>query len=132
MCAKFAAQSGKTHLYYIHSFGIQTRLIMLNAAKGPDLLRIAAIRENKMRSFAILAAAAAFGLSTLAASAMPVDPSPGQGAELLVQVRQGCGPGGFRGPAGYCRPRYSCPPGWHPGPYGSHCFRNHYWRRHYY
>lgn len=85
-----------------------------------------------MRSFASFAAAAAFGLSTLAASAMPVDPSPDQGAELLVQVRQGCGPGGFRGPGGYCRPRYSCPPGWHPGPYGLHCFRNTYWRRHYY
>lgn len=86
-----------------------------------------------MRSLAFLALAATLGLSTIAATAMPVDPAPTKGEDLLVQVRQGCGPGGFRGPGGYCRPRYSCPGGYRPGPYGFHCFPNHrYWRRHHY
>lgn len=82
-----------------------------------------------MRSLAFLAVAATLGLSTIAATAMPIDPTPTKGEGFLVQVRQGCGPDGFRGPGGYCRPRYSCPAGWRPGPYGFHCFRIH---RHYY
>ena len=42
----------------------------------------------------------------------------------IIQVYGGCGLGGHRGPYGGCRPLYSCPPGWHPGPYGRRCFRN--------
>ena len=80
-----------------------------------------------MRSFAYLAVAATLSLASVAASAMPLDPGLGKDQTLVTQVRDGCGPGGFRGPYGGCRPRFSCPPGWHPGPYGWHCFRN--WRR---
>jgi hypothetical protein len=36
----------------------------------------------------------------------------------------GCGWGGHRGPFGGCRPLFNCPPGWHTGPFGRHCFRN--------
>jgi hypothetical protein len=81
-----------------------------------------------MRSAASLTAALALGFSTLAASAMPIDPGPATETGLVTKVIQGCGPNGFRGPGGHCRPRYSCPAGWHPGPDGFHCFPNG-WRR---
>ena len=51
----------------------------------------------------------------------------------VTQVYGGCGPYGHRGPAGYCRPGgqaggyvpgYSCPRGFHVGPYGRHCWPN--------
>ena len=81
--------------------------------------------EKEMRSLAGLAAALALGFSTIAATALPVDASLGNGNSQMTQVRYGCGPGGMRGPGGHCRPRYNCPRGWHPGPHGWHCFRNH-------
>jgi hypothetical protein len=42
----------------------------------------------------------------------------------IVKVAQGCGPGRWRGPGGYCRG-----PGYGPVP-GRHCWRNYYghWR----
>ena len=42
----------------------------------------------------------------------------------IIHVAQGCGPNGHRGPWGHCRRLYTCPPGWHTGPYGVHCMRN--------
>ena len=77
-----------------------------------------------MKTLASLVMAAGLAVSTLAASAMPIDPAPLKGENAVSEVRYGCGPGMTRGPAGYCRPRFTCPPGWHPGPYGWHCFRN--------
>ena len=51
----------------------------------------------------------------------------------IIEVYAGCGAYGHRGPAGYCRaggqaggyvPGYSCPRGYHIGPYGRHCWPN--------
>jgi hypothetical protein len=81
-------------------------------------------KESEMRSFAGLATALALGLSTIAATAMPFNADFGKGKSEMTQVRYGCGPNGMRGPGGHCRPRFNCPRGWHPGPYGWHCFRN--------
>ena len=80
---------------------------------------------------AILAAGltASFGPG---ARALPIAPmaTPTDG---IVQVYGDCGPYGHRGPYGGCRrggqdggyvPGRACPPGWHIGPYGRHCFRN--------
>lgn len=78
----------------------------------------------------ILAAAAlALALSFSATQAMPLGPvipavDQGTSSAEIIQVAQGCGPGGHRGPWGHCRPLYNCPPGWHTGPYGKHCMRN--------
>jgi hypothetical protein len=77
-----------------------------------------------MRSFASLVVAIGLGLSTVAASAMSIDPAPLKSDSAISQAAYGCGPGFTRGPAGHCRPRFTCPPGWHPGPHGFHCFRN--------
>jgi hypothetical protein len=76
----------------------------------------------------LLASAVAFGLNLAAISAseamtiVPLDQKLPDGA--IIRVIEGCGPYGHRGPGGFCRPRWSCPPGWHTGPYGWHCFRN--------
>ena len=52
---------------------------------------------------------------------------------IVIEVYDGCGVYGHRGPYGACRaggqaggyaPGYSCPPGWHVGPYGRRCWRN--------
>jgi len=83
----------------------------------------------------LAAGALALGLSTVAASAMPVvsfDNAPG-----FTEVRFGCGPGWTPGPYGHCyamsRPAFrACPPGMHLGPYGQRCWPNHRWRRDYY
>lgn len=77
-----------------------------------------------MRKFAAFAVALSLGFATVAAQAMPFSPDPLKSDSLTTQVRYGCGPGMMRGPAGGCRPRFNCPPGWHPGPYGWHCRRN--------
>jgi hypothetical protein len=53
----------------------------------------------------------------------------------VIQVYGGCGPYAHRGPYGGCRPggQYGgywgygvrpCPPGFHLGPYGRHCWPN--------
>ena len=77
-----------------------------------------------MRNFAAIALALAFGLATVSAQAMTFSPLPGAGDSLISKAAYGCGPGMTRGPYGHCRPRFTCPPGWHPGPHGFHCFRN--------
>jgi hypothetical protein len=63
---------------------------------------------------------------SLSAQAMPLAPIAGEANVAITQVRYGCGWEMTRGPYGNCRPRFTCPRGWHPGPYGWHCFRN-YW-----
>jgi hypothetical protein len=62
-------------------------------------------------------------LGAASSQAMSIAPVQ-QVATPVIKVIEGCGPNGHRGPGGNCRPRYSCPPGWHPGPEGWHCFRN--------
>ncbi len=68
--------------------------------------------------------AAGLALLTANAQAMPLAAIDASNGAVIIQVAQGCGPGGHRGPFGHCRPLYDCPPGWHTGPYGVHCFRN--------
>jgi len=68
--------------------------------------------------------AAGLALITAGAQAMPLAAIDASNGAVIIQVAQGCGPGGHRGPFGHCRPLYDCPPGWHTGPYGVHCFRN--------
>jgi hypothetical protein len=63
----------------------------------------------------LLASAVAFGLNLAAISAshampiVPFDQKLPDGA--IIRVIEGCGPYGHRGPGGFCRPRWSCPPG---------------------
>lgn len=69
--------------------------------------------------------------SGLQARAMPVQPTWGDTSQV-VEVYNGCGLYGHRGPYGGCRPggqrggydRFSCPRGFHVGTYGHFCFRN--------
>jgi hypothetical protein len=76
---------------------------------------------NKLVSI-VFAAGLAF--LTTGAQAMPLAATDTSNGAVIIQVAQGCGPGGHRGPFGHCRPLYDRPPGWHTGPYGVHCFRN--------
>lgn len=79
--------------------------------------------EIPMKTLIATAIIAAAGLIGAASSqAMPLVPQ--DNATAVIKVIEGCGPNGHRGPYGHCRPRYSCPRGWHSGPYGWHCFRN--------
>lgn len=77
-----------------------------------------------MRISAAIVLAAALGLASVTAQAMPFPAAPLGGDPLISKTAYGCGPGMTRGPYGHCRPKYTCPPGWHPGPAGFHCFRN--------
>jgi hypothetical protein len=76
----------------------------------------------------ILIASVAMGLIAFAgiSQAMPLAALAEASAEasLVATTSGGCGWFGHRGPAGYCRPIFTCPPGWHTGPFGQHCFRN--------
>lgn len=76
----------------------------------------------------LIAAVILAGAGVLAAAssqAMPIAAvSQDAASSGIIRVADGCGPEGHRGPYGHCRPRYSCPWGWHPGPYGWRCFRN--------
>ncbi len=78
-----------------------------------------------MRTIAAFGLTLGFGLSAISAQAMPFSAANLAGDSMVSQVAYGCGAGMTRGPYGHCRPKFSCPPGWHPGPLGFHCFRNH-------
>jgi hypothetical protein len=71
---------------------------------------------------ALLASAGMF--AAVSSQAMPIAAVSQDAASGVIKVADGCGPEGHRGPYGHCRARYSCPWGWHPGPYGWRCFRN--------
>jgi len=81
-------------------------------------------------TFRAMSFAVSMGLIGLAgmsaARAMPIAPLDQAQAEASVieAASGGCGWLGHRGPYGHCRPVFSCPPGWHSGPFGRHCFRN--------
>lgn len=77
-----------------------------------------------MRSVVALGVAFGLALSPIVAQAMPIAADPWVGDTNVSTIAFGCGPGMTRGPAGHCRPRFTCPPGWHTGPRGFHCFRN--------
>ena len=76
------------------------------------------------------AAASAMLFSVTADAAVPIAPLA-NGSDL-VQVAQGCGPGRWRGPGGWCHgPAYPGPgyyrPGWgYNGYYGQRCWRGAY------
>ena len=115
------------------NFNIQ-RMFSLGATTLPPRTagRVAFRRRERssMRTITCILAAVGLTASAFSATALPIAANPMGGADSLVtHVIQGCGPNGFRGPGGHCRPRFSCPPGWHPGPEGFHCFPN---RRVYY
>ncbi len=59
---------------------------------------------------------AGLGLAT-SAEAFPVGVALSNSDNPLLQhVAMGCGPGMTLGPYGHCRPKFTCPPGFHPGP----------------
>jgi hypothetical protein len=55
-----------------------------------------------MKTLIAFAAAAAIGLTAIAAQAMPVAPNKASGG-MVIQVAGGCGLGWHRGPYGGCR-----------------------------
>jgi hypothetical protein len=71
----------------------------------------------------LLSASALFVLASVPSQAMPL-PAAGPDIGNVTLVAQGCGPGGHRGPWGHCRALFTCPRGWHTGPYGKVCSRN--------
>jgi hypothetical protein len=79
-----------------------------------------------MKLVAASALALGLGLFATGSQAMPLAPlaPAAPGDAVIIQVAGGCGWGWHRGPFGGCRPLYNCPPGFHTGPYGRHCFRN--------
>jgi len=79
----------------------------------------------RLSALSAAAGAVAFLFGTAAEAAMPVAPLA-TGADI-VHVAQGCGPGRWRGPGGYCHG-----PGWGPGWGGGwrHCWRGPYGHLH--
>jgi hypothetical protein len=74
-------------------------------------------------SFVAMGLIGVVGIS--ASQAMPVAPLDEVAAEssMVTTTFGGCGFLGHRGPFGGCRPLFSCPPGWHTGPFGRVCVR---------
>jgi hypothetical protein len=81
-------------------------------------------KGDLMNKLVSIVFAAGLALLTTGAQAMPLAAIDASNGAVIIQVAQGCGPGGHRGRFGHCRPLYDCPPGWHTGRYGVHCFRN--------
>jgi hypothetical protein len=78
-----------------------------------------------MKKFIAIAFFASIGLAGISSShAMPVAPLTAMEAGTITLASEGCGWGRHHGPYGSCRPNFTCPPGWHSGPHGHHCFRN--------
>jgi len=78
----------------------------------------------------VLSAAALFAASGSEAAVLV---APLKSTPEVVQIAQGCGPGGWRGPYGHCHwggapgPYYGGAPGWG---YGRHCWRGAYGHLH--
>ena len=79
-----------------------------------------------------LALALSIGLAIPAQAAMQLAPVE-KSVSPVILVYGGCGPYGHRGPYGGCRAGGQwggywagrpCPPGFHLGPYGRHCWPN--------
>jgi hypothetical protein len=73
----------------------------------------------------LLGVVVALGLSAPVDAAISVVRPPDGG--LIARVAEGCGPGFWRGPAGYCHPfavARACPVGYHLGPEGQRCWPN--------
>lgn len=82
----------------------------------------------------LMSAVLALAVTSNANAAMVAAPL-GADDSAIVRVAQGCGPGYYRGPAGYCRHMrgpymapayrpYMCPPGMHRGRYDRRCLPN--------
>jgi hypothetical protein len=73
-----------------------------------------------------LGLALAFGVASAASAA--IAPAPiGNSVSAIVKVAEGCGPGFWRGPRGFCHPMAmgrACPIGYHLGPEGHRCWPN--------
>ncbi len=79
--------------------------------------------RTSVLTLAALAVVALAGIS--AARAMPnaaLDQALAEDS-IVTTTYGGCGWDRHRGPFGHCRALFSCPPGWHTGPYGRHCVR---------
>jgi hypothetical protein len=76
-----------------------------------------------------LGAILAAGLTLVAASAdAAILPAPVGNDAGIVKIAQGCGPGRWRGPGGWCRgPGYGPGPGWG---WHRHCWRGPYGHLH--
>ena len=73
----------------------------------------------------ILGFSLVFGMVVSAAAAMTVAQPPEEPG--IVRVAEGCGPGFWRGPGGFCHPfaaARACPIGYHLGPEGQRCWPN--------
>jgi hypothetical protein len=62
-----------------------------------------ATHMNKLGSIVF---AAGLTLFTAGAQAMPLAAIDASNGAVIIQIAQGCGPGGQRGPFGHCRPLY--------------------------
>ncbi len=73
----------------------------------------------------LLGVALGFGVTVGAEAAVLVTrPAVDNG---IVRIAEGCGPGFWRGPGGYCHPfaaGRACPVGFHLGPEGQRCWPN--------
>ena len=74
-----------------------------------------------------------FAFAASQAEALPLSSLSGASSPELTLVYGGCGIHGHRGPYGHCRAGGQaggygrgrpCPPGWHIGGGGRHCWRN--------
>ncbi|HLJ71241.1 MAG TPA: hypothetical protein VKU03_07990 [Roseiarcus sp.] len=81
----------------------------------------------RLSALAAVAGAGAFLFATASEAAMPMAPLT-TGADI-VHVAQGCGPGRWRGPGGWCRGPGWRGPGWR-GPGWRHCWRGPYGHLH--
>ena len=86
-----------------------------------------------MRTFALIALAAALPMAGMASARAMTPPALAGTHGSIVEVSGGCGPGGHRDFYGRCVPNFrpfyrpvyrACPPRFHLGPYGGRCFPN--------
>jgi hypothetical protein len=80
---------------------------------------------NMMKTI-VLSAALAVGIATAAGATIVPTPA-GKADDLVTRVKEGCGPGMWRGPGGRCHPMFdgrACPPGYHLGPNRRRCHPN--------
>ena len=81
----------------------------------------------------ILAAVAAFGLSSVAEASMMAPAISGNDGSFVIKIAEGCGGGEWRGPQGHCHhfdgpggnnrgTEFACPDGYHIGTRHDRCY----------
>jgi hypothetical protein len=90
----------------VHSCGDYWANVHAGSVRQRATVPVSKSKVTHMNKLVSIVFAAGLALFTAGAQAMPLAAIDASNGAVIIQVAQGCGPGGHRGPFGHCRPLY--------------------------